>query len=133
MNCKMGLAMKICIPSMEDQGLKSAVSQHFGRAPFHYVVDTATREIELMAKPEGEHGACVPAHALMELGVETVLCVGIGRGAAMNFASSGIPVMRTNAATIEAAVAAFEGEQLSQIAESDLCAGHGAGDHDHCD
>jgi len=117
---------------MEDRGLESTVSQHFGRAPYHYIVDTETRQADLLAKPEGDHGACVPARTLMKRKVETVLCVGIGRGAAMNFANAGIPVMRTSATTVAAAVEAFEGEQLEQIEEADFCAGHGHGDHDHC-
>lgn len=120
--------MIICIPSKEDKGLESSVSEHFGRAPFHYLVNTETREAELLAKPDGDHGQCLPARALIERKVQSVLCVGIGRGAAMNFASAGIPVMQTSAATLKEALTEFEAQQLLPINDDDLCAGHS---HDH--
>jgi len=120
--------MNICIPLKEDNGLESAISGHFGRAPFHYIVNTQTGEAELLAKSEGEHGQCVPAHTFIERKVDVVLCMGMGRGAAMSFSSAGIPVMQTTAATLKEAWAQFEAKKLVQMSEDDLCAGHG---HDH--
>jgi predicted Fe-Mo cluster-binding NifX family protein len=121
--------MKICIPSTQDEGLKSMVSEHFGRAPFHYIVNTKTQTAEILAKPEGEHGQCVPVQALIANKVETVLCKGIGRGAATQFSQYGIPVMRTAAATIAEAIAAFEAKQLDHVHESELCEGDGSHNH----
>ncbi len=120
--------MIICIPSLENKGLKSLVSEHFGRAPFHCIVNSTTGSTEVLAKPEGEPGHCVPFSALRQYNVEVVLCKGIGRGAVMNFTNAGIPVMRTSATTIEAAIQEFKNEKLAPVGENDLCEGH---DHDH--
>jgi predicted Fe-Mo cluster-binding NifX family protein len=121
--------MKICIPSTQDEGLKSAVSEHFGRAPFHYIVNTETQAAEILAKPEGAHGQCVPVQALIANQVETVLCKGIGRGAAAQFSQSGIPVLRTSSATIAEAITAFQAKQLVPVNDSELCEGDGSHDH----
>ncbi len=54
--------MKICIPTMDDHGLKGMPSDHFGSAPFFTFVDTETGEVE--TQPNGGahhvHGACRP-------------------------------------------------------------------------
>jgi len=121
----------MCLPSTEQNGLASAISEHFGRAPFHYIVDTETEAVQLLPKPEGEHGHCVPVQALIAAGVKSVVCKGIGRGAVMNFTNAGIPVLNTQAQTIQDAVQAFKGHSLAPVDDDNLCAGHDH-DHDHC-
>ncbi|MFP4494231.1 MAG: NifB/NifX family molybdenum-iron cluster-binding protein, partial [Puniceicoccaceae bacterium] len=106
------------------------MSRHFGRAPFHHVIDTENRSAGILKKPEGGRGHCVPFQTLAGYKVQTVLCKGIGRGAAMNFASAGIPVMKTSAETIDEALRQLESGELTHLAEDDLCASHDHG-HDH--
>jgi predicted Fe-Mo cluster-binding NifX family protein len=116
--------MIICIPSTEKKGPASAVSEHFGRAPFHYIINTETGGLVLQTKPEGEHGQCVPVQTLLRHQVEMVLCNGIGRGAVMNFKAAGIPVMRTSAATVAEAVQDVKLRKLTAVREEDYCSGH---------
>jgi predicted Fe-Mo cluster-binding NifX family protein len=46
--------MKITIPTTDDCGLESQVSDHFGRSPFFAVVDTVTGEVHLITN-QGQH------------------------------------------------------------------------------
>jgi len=119
--------MIICIPTIEDKGLESGTSQHFGRAPYHYIVNTKTHLKTILAKPEGEHGHCVPVQALIGKGVEVVFCKGIGRGAVNNFSQAGITVLKMTANTLRDALIEYAGQGLDPVTEADLCEGH----HDH--
>ncbi len=44
--------MKVCIPTSDDLGLKSAISGHFGGAPFFLIVDTDNRLPAVGKEPE---------------------------------------------------------------------------------
>ncbi len=72
--------MKICFPSETDQGMKAALYGHFGSAPYFTIVDTESSRVEVHDN-RGRvhaHGACLPAGALEGLGVEAVVCGGMG-------------------------------------------------------
>ncbi|MDK2826366.1 MAG: hypothetical protein PWQ44_1546, partial [Methanolobus sp.] len=36
--------MKLCIPSMGQNGMEDTVGQHFGKVPYYTLYDTETRE-----------------------------------------------------------------------------------------
>jgi len=47
--------MKVCIPTLDSNGVQSRVSPHFGRAPQYLVIDTNTQASDMLNKPEGDH------------------------------------------------------------------------------
>jgi predicted Fe-Mo cluster-binding NifX family protein len=120
--------MKICIPVMESNGLASVVSEHFGRAPFHIVVDLDSRAVTPLKKTEAcndeTHGHCMPVDLLLAAGVNVVACKGIGRGAVNRLQSNQIGVFATHASTVSAVIDAFSANQLCAVNESNLCDGH---------
>jgi predicted Fe-Mo cluster-binding NifX family protein len=120
--------MKICIPVIESKGLNSTVSDHFGRAPFHIVVDLESRAVTPLQKTETcndeTHGHCMPVDLLLAAGVNVVACKGIGRGAVNRLQSNQIGVFATHASTVSGVIDAFLAKQLCPVNESNLCDGH---------
>lgn len=120
--------MKLCIPTTDRNGLNSRVSEHFGRAPFHIVIDLDTHEIADLSKPndcsdEG-HGHCMPVDLLMSHDVKIVVCKGIGRGAVNRLASNKIDVLSTSSDTVQGVLDEYKGKELNLITSDHICEGH---------
>ena len=75
--------MKICSPVHNDNGIDSAVYNHFGSAPVFVVYDTDTSSIESINNQDQHHthGACNPMKALDNQKVDAIVVGGIGAGA----------------------------------------------------
>jgi predicted Fe-Mo cluster-binding NifX family protein len=124
--------MKICIPTTEKNGLESTVSHHFGRAPFHIIVDLETMQHYPLEKDECEdHGHCLPVKVLLQHNVGAALCKGIGRGAVGNFIQNQVQVYVTTADTVVNAVNEFKNGPLNFVGEEQICKGGHDHDHDH--
>lgn len=120
--------MKLCIPTTEQNGLKSKVSEHFGRAPFHIVVDLETREVNDLVKQNDcnheDHGHCMPVDLLLDYGVDMVACKGIGRGAVGRLVANKIAVFSTASDTVEDVVKEYNAQALSMVSPDNICEGH---------
>ena len=144
----------ICLPVIRDEGLDSKLSEHFGRAPYHILVDTKTGETELLIKlltGQGRtqwqcHGEgqglgtgggvdfeppvkcgdrkCQPVEPLLERKVSAVLCQGFGRGAYEKMKRHGISVWITKADTAGEALQDWRDGKLLPVLESQLCSGN---------
>jgi len=134
----------ICLPVIGDDGLDSKMSKHFGRAPYHLLVDTETGETELLIKlltgqgmaqchGEGqgagvgccsevshEHGKCQPVEPLLERKVGAVLCQGFGRGAYQKMKRNGISVWITKAGTVKEALQDWRDGKLVPMLDREL-------------
>lgn len=88
--------MKVAMPVQVDNGMDSVLSGHFGSAPFFAVLDTESGELQVVENDEAmhEHGQCMPVDSLAELGVQAVLCNGMGRRAIMKFVDQNIRVLQ---------------------------------------
>ena len=141
----------ICLPVIQDEGLDSKLSKHFGRAPYHLLIDTKTGETELLIKlltgqgrrqchgegqglgtPIGDghghghgrdHGKCQPVEPLLERKVGAVLCRGFGRGAYEKMKRNGISVWITKADTAGEALKDWREGKLLPVLEDQLCSG----------
>ena len=117
--------MIVCIPVIDQRGLEAEVSHHFGRAPYHLVVDTRSLEFELIAKPADGPGHCMPVALLVEHRVALVLCKGLGRKAFENLQHAGIKTMLTHAGSAASALAEYEGGRVEPVSENVFCdSGH---------
>ena len=69
--------MKICIPVVENNGLESAISSHFGRAPVFAMVNDDSDEVNFVQN-NGQHhgGSLTPAELIGQAGADVVLCSG---------------------------------------------------------
>jgi|WetSurMetagenome_2_1015567.scaffolds.fasta_scaffold736027_2 predicted Fe-Mo cluster-binding NifX family protein len=95
--------MKVCFAAQKDEGLKSAVYDHFGSAPAFIAVDTAVDQAVTVDNNglHHVHGACNPIRAMGRQDVETVVVGGNGAGAVRGLNSKGIRVFKAVALTVK--------------------------------
>lgn len=119
--------MKIAVTTEENQ-----VFQHFGKCPvftLFTVRDGAVQEkIEVDASA---HGHAALTGFLKDLGVQTVICGGIGEGAKQMLRSAGITLVSGVQGNIDDAVASFLSGGLSDLGGT--CAHHDHQENHTCD
>ena len=118
--------MQICIPVLEDRGLDSQVSAHFGSAPGFMIVDTESRHCRLIdnRNQHNAHGMCQPLAALAGEPVEGIVVGGIGMGALMKLQAAGITVYRALHPTVGETLAAVAAGSLQPLGHAEACGGH---------
>jgi len=126
--------MRLCVPTMDDRGLRGMPSDHFGSAPFFTFVDTGTGEVE--ARRNGgahhAHGACRPLDFLGSQPVDAIVCRGLGKRAFSRLKIGGIPVYVTLESDVGATVAALKEGRLRMLTSEEACQGHGHGHASSC-
>jgi predicted Fe-Mo cluster-binding NifX family protein len=123
--------VNVCIPVIEDQGLKSRVNPHFGSAPLFVVVETESGTCRTI--PNGNqhhgHGACQPLSALAGESIDSVIVGGIGMGAVQKLKAAGIRVFISRLETVDETLAAFKDGSLAEATPATACAHHGPHGH----
>ncbi len=89
--------MRILIPTVDDIGARSTVSDHFGRAPYVAIADTVTGEVVVRPNAAADHGSggCAPVARFGTAAdglADAVACRGLGRRALAELLASGVPV-----------------------------------------
>ncbi|MEW6745540.1 MAG: NifB/NifX family molybdenum-iron cluster-binding protein [Planctomycetota bacterium] len=123
--------MTICIPVMKDQGLKSALSSHFGSAPLFMIVDTESGSCRAVRNENQHHGhgMCMPLQSLAGEQLDGVVVGGIGRGALVKLRAAGLRVFLAQHETVEEAVAALKAGTLRTVTPATACGQHGRRQH----
>jgi predicted Fe-Mo cluster-binding NifX family protein len=113
------------MPTVEGTGLGARLSGHFGSAPYFTVVESDTGRTQVIenAHARHEHGQCRPTRSLEGLGVEAVVCRGLGRRALSVLSGEGITVLVTEAATVAEAMKAFGAGRAIPLDEAHACQG----------
>ena len=134
--------MKLCIPSMGEKGLDEQEGEHFGRVPYYTMVDTETNDVKAEPNNSGHMGGQgYPAEILGNMGIDVMLCGGLGRRAITMFQERGIMVYVGTVGTVRDAVEAFKNKNLEAATDENACAqhahhgeggGHGHGQGDEC-
>ena len=124
--------MNICIPVIEDKGLESSVSAHFGSAPFFMIVEVDDGSCRAIANQNQHHahGMCQPVAALQGENIDAMLVGGIGMGALYKLNAAGIQVYLSKLATVAETVEALKAGTLKPMQPGMACQGHGHG-HGH--
>lgn len=125
--------MKICIPTEDPRGLEARLSGHFGEAPYFTLIDANTEGVEVVPNPRvgHGHGGCGLPNELHRLGVDAVLCGGLGRRALIRLRELGVSVIATREEHVAGALAALRAGRLARHSLEQACAGgHKACDHD---
>ncbi len=117
--------MKLCIPTEDDGGLAGRISDHFGSARWFTVIDIETGTTRSVSNQEHGHrpGACDAAESISSLGVEAVVCAGIGRRAFHSMRRAGIPMYVTENSNVGEAVEEFRMDLLMPVLEEEACSG----------
>jgi predicted Fe-Mo cluster-binding NifX family protein len=118
--------MKVCFAVQKDDGVESAVYDHFGSAPAFIVVDTEIDKTVTVNNRDLNHvhGACNPIQALGGLSVDALVVGGIGAGAITKLKAQGIKVYRSAAATVKQNLDLLKENKLPELSVRNACGGH---------
>jgi predicted Fe-Mo cluster-binding NifX family protein len=119
-------SMKLGFAVENNDGLESAVYDHFGSAPEFIIFDTDLKEVQSVDNSNASHvhGACNPVMALGGNRIDALVVGGIGAGAIMKLNAMGVKVYRSGAETIRENIALFEKGGLQEVSMSDSCKSH---------
>jgi predicted Fe-Mo cluster-binding NifX family protein len=120
---------KVCIPTAGPGGLDDHIGEHFGRVPTYTIYDAETGQVEVVDNTS-EHmgGSGLPAEILSGLGINVLLCSGLGRRAIGILNQNGIEVYTGVSGTARNAIESWGIGQLSAATKSDACQKHTFGD-----
>lgn len=122
---KNDLNLKVCVPTMGNGGLKEYVSEHFGRAPTFTIVDLSTNEVRVIPNTS-EHmgGMRKPPELIAGMGVQIMLCSGLGPRAIQMFEDQGIEVFVGAAGTVMDTIKAWREGKLQEATDANACKMH---------
>jgi predicted Fe-Mo cluster-binding NifX family protein len=117
--------IKVCVPTMGQNGLDELVSPHFGRAPTFTVVDTGTNAVKVIQNTS-EHmgGAGKPPELMTAAGVQVMLCSGLGPRAIQMFEEYGVEVYVGASGTVRDTIQAWKNGLLRVATDRDACEMH---------
>ena len=123
--------MKIAISTMDNNGLASQLSPHFGRCPFYAILETKDDEILSITSIENPYfeshaPGMVPAF-INEQGVDMMISGGMGRAAINFFKEYNIGVATGAFGTVEETMKVYFSGNLQEAAP---CA-HDDDEHHH--
>jgi predicted Fe-Mo cluster-binding NifX family protein len=128
------LNLRIAISANDNNGLKSAVSKHFGRCPYFVIVDVEENVVQSVQAIDNSYYANhAPGHVpefIHRQGAGVMLTGGMGLRAVSFFEQYGIEVATGAAGTVHQAIQAYLAGKLrgaSPCAESRRHHRHGHG------
>ena len=117
--------MNICLPTVDNNGLDSPVSSHFGKASLFAIVDGETNAIRFVQNSGQHHGGSMPpAEIIGKEDVDVVLCGGLGVKAVHLFEQQGIHVYCNASGTVADALKAYTTGTLPEATDATACQGH---------
>lgn len=121
---------RVCVPTNGAGGLDDLIGEHFGRVPTYTIFNPETEQVEIFDNTS-EHmgGTGYPAEILANLGIDVLLCSGLGRRAIQMLSESGIEVCTGVSGTARQAIDAWKAGGLAKAAEGDACTKHAFHDH----
>jgi len=122
---------KICVPTEGAGGLNAPVGEHFGRVPSYTILDTESGDVRVV-RNESEHmgGQGLPADLLANLGIDVLLCQGLGRRAIGILSQRGIDVSIGFRGTAGEAIDAWKQGLAAPVGEDAACQQHTFHDHE---
>jgi predicted Fe-Mo cluster-binding NifX family protein len=110
---------------MGSEGLDEQVGEHFGRVPYYTMVDTETDEVKAVPNTSAHQGGSgYPAEILGNMGIDVMLCGGLGRRAIQMFEERGVMVYVGASGTVRNALDAYRKNTLEAATDENACAQH---------
>lgn len=114
--------MRILIPVADDSGLKSRLSEHFGRTPYFSIVELDEKGEfagQETVPNTGEHlgGGGKRADFILKLKPNVIIAYGMGPRGLSIYQSVKVPVLRANADTVEKVIEAYRNDELEELTE----------------
>jgi predicted Fe-Mo cluster-binding NifX family protein len=113
--------MKVGVVILEDRGLDSEISLHFGQCQNFLIADVDNEKIKdyKIYPNDCVHGGggCVTVDEILKYGIEAVIAGGMGGGAQMKFSANGVKVFGVDNGTVKEALEKFISNQLGGLDE----------------
>ena len=124
--------MLVCIPTIGKNGLDDQVGEHFGRVPTYTIVNTETDEVKVIDNTS-EHmgGTGYPAEIIGAMGIDVMICSGLGRKAIMMFEDRGIMVYVGASGSVRGAIQLWKNNQLQVATDTNACSQHAFRKEEH--
>ena len=117
--------MRVCVPTMDQNGLDAVIGEHFGRVPFYTFVEPETEEVETIGNTGTHHGeALYPAQIIAKEGADVMLCAGLGRRAVGIFEEEGVHVFIGAEGTVRDALDSYNNGRLQEATDANACQQH---------
>ena len=125
--------MKICIPTVGNNGLDDTIGEHFGRVPTYTIINLDNDEVKVIPNTSQHTGGIgYPPEIMAKEGVNVMVCRGLGRRAISMFEEFGIDVYIGATGTVKDAIEDFKQGRLQKASKSDACGRHAFRDqHNH--
>ena len=121
--------MRIAISALEDKGIESAISAHFGRCPYFVLVDLDGQQaiqVQVIANPYyGSHEVGQVPGFIHSHDVDVMLTGGMGRRAIEFFEQYGVKPVTGAGGTAQQALEQYFGGQLAGGAPCNESVEHG--------
>lgn len=112
----------ICIPSVDDRGLDSVISGHFGKTPYFTLLKTENNEIKNVniVKSRGKHsgGSKTPAEIIIDSNADVLICGNLGPKAVLMLRNNGINIFSGASGTVKDAYDMWKSGKLALTYES---------------
>lgn len=114
----------ICIPSLNEGGLLSDISLHFGKTPYFTFINFEDGEIKGIEVMEslGKHGggSKTPAEIIRDSGADVLICGNLGAKAVLMLRGSEVEVFSGVSGTVKDAFKEWKRGMLS-IGDESIC------------
>ena len=114
--------MRIVIPVIDETGIDSRLSEHFGRAPYFAIVEVDEKGQVVSQKTvanTGEHfgGSGRRADFILQLKPDAIITYGMGPRGLSIYQSVRVAVLRANANTVKQVIEAYNNNELQELTE----------------
>jgi len=113
---------RIVVPVLDESGLNTRLSEHFGRAPYFAVIDldengriSGQRTVPNTSEHFG--GTGLPPDRILQLRPNALITYGMGPRALAIFQNARVPVLRANANTVKNVITAYNNNALEELTE----------------
>ncbi|MBZ2166466.1 NifB/NifX family molybdenum-iron cluster-binding protein [Methanobacterium spitsbergense] len=117
--------MKICIPSMDNNGLFSEISVHFGKSPYFTILDVKDNKIEEIEviESEGRHagGKKTLAEIIIQSKPDVLLCANLGSKALQMFNKEDIKIYVGASGNVKNTFEEWKNDNLKRADETMVC------------
>jgi len=117
--------VRVCVPTMGNNGLDERVSEHFGRALTFTIVDLSTNDVKVVPNTS-EHlgGVGKPPEIIASVGADVMLCSGLGPRAVQMFELQGVEVFVGARGTVRDAIRTWKEGGLQEATDANVCRMH---------
>lgn len=112
--------MKVAIPTDNENGLKSELAEHFGRARNFLIYDTGSGSFENYPNPEVAGGRELPPDFLARLEIDSVISFGLGPAAYEKFKNHEIKMYKAVNKSLLENIEILKKGELPQLTEEDI-------------